>query len=133
MLGRTVISNLAQFGVAAWAAWTCWRVRDRGSRAARRAWTCFAWGVLSWSLAQALFTASDLWFGGHDGVPAFATAPQSGDPKFVIAGSDYHLGTGSAAAGTGSAAVSSLVKVDLDGSARSSLWDIGAYAASAAH
>jgi diguanylate cyclase (GGDEF)-like protein/PAS domain S-box-containing protein len=68
VLGRTVISNLAQFGVAAWAAWTCWRVRDRGSRAARRAWTCFAWGVLSWSLAQALFTASDLWFGGLEAV-----------------------------------------------------------------
>jgi len=77
--------------------------------------------------------ASDLWFGGHDGVPSFASAARTGDPKFVAAGTDYHLGSGSGAIGTGSAAVSPLVVVDLDGRTRASPWDIGAYAASATH
>ena len=85
----------------------------------------FADGKATWS--------TDLWFGGHDGVPSFASAPKTGDPTFVAAGSDYHLAPGSAAAGTGSAAVSSLVKVDLDGRARTSPWDIGAYAANGTH
>jgi hypothetical protein len=70
--------------------------------------------------------ANDLWFNGTDAVPSFATAAQHADPKFVTAGTDYHLGTGSAALGTGSSTTSTLVKDDLFGTLRPSPNDIGA-------
>ena len=73
---------------------------------------------------------SDLWFGGTDGAPSFATTAVTGNPKFVAAGTDFHLGTGSAAIGAGSATTSTLVKDDLYGTARSGASDIGAIARS---
>lgn len=69
---------------------------------------------------------NDLWFNGTDAVPSFAVAAVHADPKFVSAGTDYHLGTGSPALGAGSSTTNALVKDDLFGTARPSPTDIGA-------
>jgi hypothetical protein len=87
--------------------------------------TTFLGGSVGFSGTEGSW-ASDLWFNGTDGVPAFATAAKTGDPKFVAAGSDYRPGAGSAAIGTGSASVNSLVKDDLFGDPRGASFDIGA-------
>lgn len=73
--------------------------------------------------------ADDLWFGGANPIPGFAQAPVAGDPKFVAAGSDFHLLAGSAAIDAGSAVVAPLVTNDLDQLARPRGlgYDIGAY------
>lgn len=75
--------------------------------------------------------SNDLWFGGMEGVPDFAQAPVAADPKFVAAGSDFHLHAGSPAINAGSGAVSALVKDDLESRRRPKLgaYDIGAYEA----
>lgn len=75
--------------------------------------------------------SNDLWFGGVEGVPGFAQAPVAADPKFVAAGSDFHLHAGSPAINAGSGAVSALVKDDLESRRRPKLgaYDIGAYEA----
>ena len=70
--------------------------------------------------------ASNLWFNGTDAVPSWATAAVHADPKFVSAGTDYHLGTGSPAIGAGGATPGTLVKDDIFGTARGSTVDIGA-------
>ena len=78
--------------------------------------------------------AHNLWFGGADEVPAFAQAPVTLDPKFVSAGSDFHLRAGSPAINAGSAAVSPTVVDDLDGRRRPKAggYDIGTYEAPSA-
>ena len=72
--------------------------------------------------------ANNLFFNGSDAVPSFATASVHADPKFVAAGTDFHLATGSPAIGTGSSTTSTLVKDDVYGTARKSAVDIGAVA-----
>jgi len=71
---------------------------------------------------------NDLWFNGGDGVPAFAVGAVTADPKFVAAGTDFHLATGSPALGMGATTAATLVKDDLYGTARKSAVDIGAIA-----
>ncbi|WP_374568374.1 choice-of-anchor Q domain-containing protein [Ideonella sp.] len=75
--------------------------------------------------------SNDLWFGGVEAVPGFAQAPVVADPKFVVAGSDFHLRAGSPAINASSSAVSALVKDDLESRRRPKLgaYDIGAYEA----
>jgi hypothetical protein len=68
----------------------------------------------------------NLWFNGSDGVPSYATGSVSADPKFVAAGTDFHLAPGSPALGKGSTTASTLVKDDLYGATRPSPPDIGA-------
>ena len=70
--------------------------------------------------------ANNLWFNGSDSVPTFATAAVHADPKFVSAGTNYRLGTGSPGIGVGSSTTGSLVKDDIYGAARASTPDIGA-------
>jgi len=71
---------------------------------------------------------NNLWFNGTDAVPVFATASVHADPKFVAAGTDFHLATGSPAIGTGATTTSTLVKDDLYDTVRKSAVDIGAIA-----
>ncbi|MDE2441914.1 MAG: right-handed parallel beta-helix repeat-containing protein [Betaproteobacteria bacterium] len=71
--------------------------------------------------------AHNLWFNGSD-TTGFDSAPVAGNPKFVTAGSDFHLQSGSPAIGVGVAtsAVTSLVTTDYDAKSRSSTMDLGA-------
>jgi len=71
---------------------------------------------------------NNLWFNGSDAVPTFAIGAVQADPKFVAAGTDFHLATGSPALGVGNTTVSTLVKDDLYGTQRKSALDIGAVA-----
>lgn len=84
------------------------------------------------SLPVTLSAPNNLWFGGGT-APSFATNSQTGDPKFVSAGTgNFRLLAGSAAIDNGSAAVNALVTTDFDGNARPQgvAPDIGAFESS---
>jgi hypothetical protein len=74
---------------------------------------------------------NNLWYGGTVS-PAIDLAPVSGNPLFVSAGTDFHLGATSPAinAGASSSAISTLVTTDYDATTtrpQGTKFDIGAY------
>jgi hypothetical protein len=59
--------------------------------------------------------SNNLWFQTPPvAAPSFDTVPKTGDPLFVAAGTDFHLGLGSPAIDSGSATVSAVVSNDFD-------------------
>ncbi len=74
---------------------------------------------------------NNLWYGGSDAVPTFDSAPKTGNPSFVSAGTDFHISSAaSPAVDAGSSGVSAVVTNDYDISTlrpQGSGFDIGAY------
>ncbi len=74
---------------------------------------------------------NNLWFGSSvSAPPAFDALARTGDPLFVAAGTDFHLGAVSPAIDSGSAAVSSVVRNDFDlltNRPKGAGFDIGAF------
>jgi len=68
---------------------------------------------------------NDLWY-GSTGQPADAAAITA-NPQFVAPGSDFHLASGSPAAGAGSGSVSALVTTNFDVAPEAAPFDVGAY------
>lgn len=70
----------------------------------------------------------NVWFGGTGSI-SFDAGAISGDPGFVVPGTDFHLQTGSPAIDAGVNTISAVVNVDFDGIARpqGAGYDAGAY------
>jgi hypothetical protein len=78
---------------------------------------------------------NNLWFGAGS-APGFDTAPRTGNPNFVAAGTNFRLNTGSPAIDSGTSAVSTIVLDDFEVATtllprtsrpRGGAYDIGAY------